>query len=394
MHVKTGISAAATAVLLLSSTSAFAVDAQAFSERLKAVTAEQEIPLSFASAEAEGEDVILKDVSFGEYGDVGDLTFENVSGSTPEGWTVERLALPEIDKTEDGNRAQVSGVSFEGIMLAGTDEANTPAAMKFSKLFFDKATVASIDLGKDGTSVFTLTDASMENEITDGGAFSTDFNVDGFTADLTAGDSPETTQAIRDVGYDSISGSMTGSANWEPDSGLLELDPFEISVDDAGDLSFTYAISGYTPAFMESLQQLQAQMESNPDNQQATGMAVMGLISQLSLNSADITFTDDSLTGKLLDYYADKNGQSRAELVQNLTAMLPPVLGYLQNPEFQQEVTDAVTAFLDDPQALSISIAPDNPVAATQIMGAAMGAPQTLPKVLSLSVGANDANAE
>ena len=48
-----------------------------------------------------------------------------------------------------------------------------------------------------------------------------------------------------------------------------------------------------------------------------------------------------------------------------------------------------MTTFLNDPQALSITIAPENPIAATQIMGAAMGAPQTLPKVLSLTVDAN-----
>lgn len=389
MRAKTGISAAATAVLLLSSTSAFAVDAQAFGERLKTLIQNGEHSMSYSSAEADGENVILKDVSFGEDSDVGDLTFENVAGSTPEGWTVERLAFPELDQTEDGKRAQISDVSIEGLMLAGTDTANAPAAMKLSSFFFDKATIGSINLARDGKTVFELSDASMENEIGDSGSLATEVNVGAFTADLTTGDSPEATQAIRDVGYETISGSLNGSANWEPESGLLELDPFLLSVEDAGELSFTYAISGYTTAFADSLSQLQEQMASNPDNQQATGMAVMGLISQLSLNSADITFTDESLTGKLLDYYAKENGQSREELVQNLTAMLPAVLGYLQNPEFQEEVTGAVTTFLNDPQALSITIAPENPIAATQIMGAAMGAPQTLPKVLSLTVDAN-----
>ena len=42
-------------------------------------------------------------------------------------------------------------------------------------------------------------------------------------------------------------------------------------------------------------------------------------------------------------------------------------------------------------KSLSVSIDPETPVPAMQIMGAAMGAPQTLPQVLSLEVTANDA---
>ena len=146
--------------------------------------------MSYSSAEADGENVILKDVSFGEDSDVGDLTFENVAGSTPEGWTVERLAFPELDQTEDGKRAQISDVSIEGLMLAGTDTANAPAAMKLSNFYFDKATVGSINLGRDGKTVFELSDASMENEIGDSGNVATEVSVGAFTADMTTGNCP------------------------------------------------------------------------------------------------------------------------------------------------------------------------------------------------------------
>ncbi|HEY9056806.1 MAG TPA: hypothetical protein VIN77_06615 [Aurantimonas sp.] len=393
MLARTRISLATTTLLLLGSTSAFAVDADAFAQRLKAVAQKQNMSLSFDSIEAEGENVVLKGVSGGEAdenGKVAEITFENVSGSTADGWDVERIAFPDFDETEDGVRTRIGGVVIEGMELVGTTATDVPAAMKFSDFYFQGASIGSLEVEKDGKTVFSLADASLNNEIGDDGTFTADFDFGDFTADLTTGEDAEATKAVQEIGYGKLSGTIAGSATWNPTSGLLELDPFDIEVKNAGDLSVTYGISGYTPAFIESLQQLQQQMAASPDNQQASGMAVMGLISQLYLNSAEITFVDDSLTGKLLDYYAGKNGQTREQLIQGLTGMLPMFLSYLQNPEFQKAVTDAVTAYLTDPKSLSISIDPANPVPVTQLIGAAMGAPQTLPSVLSLTVSAND----
>ena len=72
-----------------------------------------------------------------------------------------------------------------------------------------------------------------------------------------------------------------------------------------------------------------------------------------------------------------------------MQAMLPSMLTYIQNPAFQTKVQDAVSAYLTNPENLSIVVAPQTPVPATQVIGAAMGAPQTLPEVLKLDITAN-----
>ena len=392
MLARPGIAAAATALVLLTSTSAFAVDAQAFADRLKTVAEKQGATLQFSGAEAKGDDVILHGVTFkgAEDAQPHDLTFEHVTGSTPDGWNVDRLQIPDVDKTKDDTHVQVSGMIVQGLQIAGTQDNSPPAMTQFSDLFFDQAEIGSVDVSKNGKSVVTVKNAEISNDIGDDGGYSSDFSVDTFTADFTNGNDADTAATMKDIGYPQVSGSIQGSGAWDPSSGTLELDPFVISIKDAGDLSLSYEISGYTPSFIKSLQQLQEQMAANPDNKQGTGMAVMGLISQLYVDSADITFVDHSLTSKLLDHYAKKNGQTAEQLVQGLTGMLPAMLSYLQNPDFQKQVTDAVTTFLKDPKSLSISVAPENPVAVTQVVGAAMGAPQTLPSVLALTVNAND----
>ncbi|MEX6505233.1 hypothetical protein [Jiella sp. M17.18] len=396
MRFKTSVPAAATLLLLLGSTSAFAVDAQAFATRLKAVAAQQNVDLSYDSAEAQGDNVVLKGMtlaSSGDKGKVGDITFEGVTGSTEEGWTVKRIPIADIDVTEKDTHTTVKGMTIEGVQLVGTQAKDVPAALQFTDVYFDRAGLGSLHVEKGGKPVFDLTDASIANSLGKDGVLASDIDFGTFKANFANGD-PETAKRMHDLGYDTVSGTIGGSASWDPQKGLLGLDPFEIDIENAGDLSFSYAMSGYTPAFIKSMQDMQKQMAASPEGKQAAGMAMMGLMSQLSLNSADLVYSDDSLADKLLTYYAQQNGMTKEQLIQQLTGMLPPLLSYLQNPDFQQEVTNAVTTFLKDPQSLSISIEPDKPVPAMQIMGAAMGAPQTLPKVLSMTVSANDVDQE
>ncbi|WAP70963.1 hypothetical protein [Jiella pelagia] len=383
--------------LLFGSTAAFAADASAFGERLKAVAAEQNMTLAYDSATSEGDDVVLTGLTATSQGEepakLGDVTFEGVTGSTAEGWKVARVPIDDVDVTEDETHTTVTGISIEGLELLPADRSSLPPAKQMSALYFDKAGVETLSVEAKGTKVFDLSGMSIENTINDDDTFSSAFDFGSFNADFSTAD-PETVKTMGDLGYTKMSGGIEGSGSWDPKTGTLTLDPFEIDVENAGNLSFTYEMSGYTPAFIQSMQQISQQMAQNPDSNQNGGMAMMGLMSQLSIGSADITFTDDSLTGKLLDYYAKQQGTTPDQLAQQLQAMLPVMLAQLNNPEFQKKVSDAVATFLKDPQSLSISIDPESPVPAMQIMGAAMGAPQTLPQVLSLEVTANDATTE
>ncbi|MBP0617334.1 hypothetical protein [Jiella mangrovi] len=398
MFAKTSVSLTTIAVALMSTTAAFAADANAFGERLKAVAADQNMTIAYDSATSEGDNVILKGMTASPKGEepakLGDITFENVTGSTEDGWKIARIPIDDIDVTEGDTRTTITGMSIEGAEILPADRSGLPPAKQFSEVYFDKAGLQSMTVEKAGAKVFGLTGASIDNTTNDGDdSFSSDFNLGTFDADFTKAD-PETAKTMSDLGYGNLSGTAEGSASWDPKTGTVSLDPFDINVANAGNLSFTYEMAGYTPAFIQSMQKISQQMQQNPDGNQNSGMAMMGLLSQLSLGSADITFVDDSLTDKLLDFYAKKQGTTRDQLIQQIEQTVPAMLSQLQNPEFQNKVSGAVSTFLKDPKSLSISIDPESPIPAMQIMGAAMGAPQTLPQVLSLDVTANDATSE
>lgn len=66
------------------------------------------------------------------------------------------------------------------------------------------------------------------------------------------------------------------------------------------------------------------------------------------------------------------------------------MMAQLNLPELQSQVSSAVNAFLDNPKSLTISAEPEKPVPFPTIMGAALGAPNTVPSVLGVKVTAND----
>ncbi|WP_062229206.1 hypothetical protein [Aureimonas frigidaquae] len=378
------------AIALASSTAAYAADGQAFAERLKTLLEPQGVVLTYAGVENSGDDVVIKGAKVAtdkEALDLGDLTFETVAGTAEQGFTAARLDLQDVDKTENENRLSIKGMEIEGLQLAGTAQASDPAMPTSVK--FDRAGLDSMTIQQNGKDVVTLGTTEMTSTGEGAGGISGTFNVSEFMVDTTADPESEGSKTMAAIGYPQVRGSIDGTGAWTPADGKLTLDPLKIVWQDAGELDFAYTITGYTPAFIQQLSQLQAQMAANPEASDSTGMAVLGLISQLYLNNARLSFTDNSLTDKLLEYYAQRNGQTRDELVTNLKASLPPILNYLQNQAFQERVQAAVDAYLDNPENMTITIAPQTPVPATQVMGAAMGAPQTLPQVLNLEVTSN-----
>jgi len=73
-----------------------------------------------------------------------------------------------------------------------------------------------------------------------------------------------------------------------------------------------------------------------------------------------------------------------------LKGMTPLMLAQYNVPELQNMVSAAVNTYLDKPGSFTITAEPANAVPFPMIMGAAMGAPNTLPKVLGVKVTAND----
>jgi hypothetical protein len=141
------------------------------------------------------------------------------------------------------------------------------------------------------------------------------------------------------------------------------------------------------------MQQAQAAAAANPDPeaaQQAMGFAMLGMLQQLSFNSASVRFDDASVTEKALTFAGKQQGMSGDQMRMAIKGMMPLMLGQLGLPALQQQISAATNIYLDNPGNITISAKPASPVAVPVIMGAGMGDPKTLVDLLNVQVTAND----
>jgi len=297
--------------------------------------------------------------------------------------------LPDYSKTEEGMTVDVAGISIAGLAIPAAN-ATDPLA---SIMLYDTADLATFSVKKGDQPVFSLDKLHVElKPAAEGKPMEFTGAAEKFTADLMQADDPQSKAVIEALGYQTINGYFEMAGSWQPTDGRIGLSQYDISVENAGTLGMTFDLGGYTPDFVKSIQDLQKQMAAAPagSDNSAQGLAILGLMQQLTFNSASVRWDDDSLTKKVLDFVAKSNNQKPEDIVNQAKAVVPFLMAQLNNAELTQQVTEAVTKYLDEPKSIEISAEPDAAVPFAVIMAGAMsGAPQDLAKTLAVSVDAN-----
>ena len=386
--------ALSTILLVLPAASAHALDTNAFGTRLKAVMLAQGVNIEWTNLTENGTQIVLEGVTVGvgdkaEKGNIGNVTLDDVTDDNG-GFKIGKVTLPDYSTTEEGMTVDVSGVTLAGLTLPA-ESATDPMS---SMLIYSNADLAKMTVKKGDTEVFSLD--KLHFEITpsgDGKPMEFSGSTEKFSADLTQTEDPQSKAVIEALGYQHIDGDLELNGSWNPADGKLEISQYDITVDNAGTFGLTVDLGGYTPAFLKSMQDMQKQMAEQPagaDNS-AQGMAMLGMMQQLTFESASLRWDDNSLTSKALGFIAASQGQKPEDIANQAKAVVPFLMATLNNAELTQQVTEAVTKYLDAPKSFEISAEPESAVPFAVIMAGAMsGAPQDLAKTLAVSVTANE----
>lgn len=390
MHAHHLLRSAAIGAMLIAGTPALAAEPQAVADAITAQMAAQGIKLTIGSAEADGDNIILSDIAITpaelETAEIGDVVLEDVQDNG-SGYIIGRIAAPGFVSEDDGITFDFGGAEINDLLVPGADETDPIKKLMLAS----GASIGAVKVSSEDGEIFSMEGGSMTmSPYEPGGTMTYEASFDGLVADMTQLPDENARATMAALGYETLSGTVTYAGSWDTTDGRATLDDMVFMVDDAAALKMTFDISGYTPEFVAALQDIQAQMAEGEVNQENQGLAMLGLMQQLTFNSATIRVEDASLTGKLLDFFAQQQGVDRNSMVQQTKGILPFMLGQLGNPEFAANVSQAVGAYLDNPGSLTISAAPPTPVPAAQIMAAGMSAPQSIPDVLGVSVTAND----
>lgn len=366
---------AGAAFILGGSPPATAIEPDAAAKALAAALVKgSNVEATFDAAELDGDDIVIENFVVARTSGDDKVTFAKVVITSPVEGEADVFHSPEI--------------SFTGGTVAGTDLNGTIAAATMTGVtVLDAAKSTNSELG--GSIVYETADATgmrfthgdqqgaatvdrayvESGNILDGIAQDSAGSVEGIVIpnDLF----PENGFRPETFGYDQLRIDVSWETSRDIAAGTLTIDDITVSIADGGDLAMSGVIGNL------------------PDPRSLNDAGAASDVAKTKVHELTIRYDDHSLAGRILDFFAQRQGLERAEYAKQLTDALPFFLIALKNPAFQEQVIGAATGFLANPQSLTIEIAPDNPVSGDDIMALAKSEPGTIPDRLKASVAAN-----
>ena len=379
--------------VLLASTAlsgAFADTAGMAAERLKAIAEMQGAVLEWDRIDISGDDALLVNVRAGTEDDklpIGNIELNGVT-NTAEGYLIDEIVFDTLEVGDETSLVKVEDAVMAGVLLPEDAHIDQYGG----SIFYEKASLSSMSVTVGDDEVISLSQfVTRMTAPANGEPMTYSGSADKFYINLTVVDDEDQEAVLKALDLEEVTGSLSFDGYWQPTDGRFVLSHYDTVVDHAGTLGLTFDMGGYTPAFLASLRDLQAQIAANPEGDTSSqGLAILGLMQQLIFHSTSVKFTDDSLTNKLLTYLAETQGMKPGDIANQAKAVLPFLLGQLGNAELTAQAMQAVGAFLDNPKNITIKANPSAPVPFALLAADVMSDPKELTRRLGVTVTSND----
>jgi hypothetical protein len=306
---------------------------------------------------------------------VAATTYTNAVPTADGGYTADEIALDKVSVSAPDTRIAVDRLvvsRYVGRAPARILDKTTEGE-RFEKIVANGIVVTSHD-GKQMPVASVSVDA---RDWVAGAPRHSALEIKGITVPVDPKD-PDMKDFVA-LGYKQFVLDFAGAGSWDEQSGRLLVDRFDLGGADIGTLKLGFALGGVTPQFVKAME-----AAKNDDAKQ------MELLQALTVESLRLRWDDASLATRVIAQQAAEQGVDAKAYVKQLKLMMPMVLSMVGDKDFEKKVATAAGAFLDAPKSLTVVAKPAKPLPVSQIVGAAMMAPQSLPKVLGADVHAND----
>jgi hypothetical protein len=323
--------------------------------------------------------------------EVGVLRIEDMEGGRVASISAERVSLwdeGQIGTVGDTLRLRAGGLSLENIdarvplqrMAAGeavtfNRQSNVPTYSRFG--------ADDLVIERERGEPLTVGGLSVENTAYVGPmAADTSVSLTALRLPLNGEfvDEQESA-ALRELGYDNLVFNFRYAAAFDVAGQAFDLTDMAVGIDDLGELQMALLV-GDVP-FTEDM--IDRTAESLADE----GF-IAALLEYATLQSGTVSFTDDGLFARVVEQNAAKAGQSPEEYLQTAIAELQAQREEVASSEVAVEAVDALIAFFEDPQTISVSFAPDTPVPLHQLVIATQINPLILIELLNLQIATSD----
>ncbi|AQS41645.1 MAG: Hypothetical protein BHV28_09490 [Candidatus Tokpelaia hoelldobleri] len=368
-----------TALLLFSTSVTRALDKDAFVASFEQYAAENGLSnLQYEKIDMDGSTIILRNAQvnydFAGKLPLGDMVFNKVEETKDGGYAIGAWQIGRIETDLNASKLEIKNLSVNNMYLPAKDSGDSDR----ERAPYTTQTVEQIRIYGTDQATFTFADIDTRllnfkaNELTEGEIKIGSFEFDPSPMPVAR------RQHFNDLGYDKITGTITGLVNNNVKTGDITVSDFVISARDTGTLTLNMKLGGFTRATIEKINNLE---ENNN--------AALALMQQLNFTNYSLRFEDHSLTNRVLDQAGKQQGLSREGVITGATQAVTQIASNLGEAKIGKKLAPEISAFLKNPKSLQISFSLSQPMPFLAIMMGAAASPADLLDQLNADIIAN-----
>ncbi len=303
------------------------------------------------------------------------LTVGPVGGGVVQALALETLAITERSRV-DIDRIDVRAMDIgHWLTLAADTEVELVPLALIVEPGLESVSITGFDMtSEDGSPLLALAGGRFEIPADDTQGAGTSVVVDGLAFPVSTLDDAVAEAALRDLGYADLEASIEVALQLDRTGETLALSPFRLALVDMATVEVAFSLGRF------DLETLIGQVQT---------MARTGIpqLPPTTLDSASITMTDASLTGRLIQRAASVQGRTAEQVIDDVTGQVSALADawQLEDPH-RTDLLDAIEGFLTAPGTMTIEAAPDRPVTLLEAGLGAVAGPGTLFERLNVAI--------
>lgn len=386
---------ASTAAILVSAPAAYALNADEFLTTFQHGLSIPENSMTIGTARLQGDDIVFEGVT---------VTTQTEDGQD-YAFPIGTLTFTGIEETDTGYMVQ--SATMDGFVMASETATASIGAVRADNLFFpfdlfaegqipfvqyDSVIGANTTLSTNGEPLVTMDGFEMVTDRSNLPEFTGTAKINNVSISLPSSTSPETVQMLQSLGMEDITFDVTANSFWNLETGDIAFSDMTYDMVNVGALSVDFSAGGYTQdVHQKNIVASRSVMENGPSADPMAQMAQLELLQDMTLQNMQISFADDGITKRALDVFGKQQGTNGEQMALLLPMMVGMGLGNLNLPDaLKAQITGSLTTYLGDPQNITISAMPVQPVSFLQLFAIGSTDPAALPDLVNLSVAANE----
>jgi hypothetical protein len=288
----------------------------------------------------------------------------------PGGFTAKSIAFDGGTAKRGEDLVSWNTGMIEEAVIPSPDEIKAETDFRpFGKLIVSGLTISESNLAKpiSASEIRVVMDSDSGGHPT---AFAAQITGIQFGAEVLA-DRPQEKAIVDALGYEEFDVNVNVAGSFDRERDAMTLETLTINTVDVGTVSINARLSGVSAGQIAATR-LDSEAQSNA-----------------KLNSLEIRFDNAGVVERALDMHAALIWGTRADAIAQVNAALPLVLNFIGNDGFQARTAAAFKAFFDNPQSISFSATPAEPVSLEAILNTSRGGLKGLPDLLGADVSAN-----